>query len=293
MDINLYFLVILMKKPISHAHQANFRFSLESPLGKVTLCGFNRNTVCNVPKPFRLFGQYAIAYIIDGQGHYEDAQGISQKLHPGDCIFVFPDLKHRYGPLKNRSWTEFFLVFDGPVFKLWEDLGLLNPKQPIHHLEPIHIWLHKLESVLSSSRKTGVESPMIEICRLQLLLSEILLSKSQPMRDNDTSWASRACALLESDLQHELNLSAFAKQMNTSYDHFRKRFQKIIGIPPAQYRGRCLINRACEMISRGALTDKEIAEKLGFCDEFYFSRRFKEVTGLSPRAFRQNLLKKG
>jgi AraC-like DNA-binding protein len=29
-----------------------------------------------------------------------------------------------------------------------------------------------------------------------------------------------------------------------------------------------------------------LIEVLGFCDEFYFSRRFREITGKSPSEFR-------
>jgi len=50
-----------------------------------------------------------------------------------------------------------------------------------------------------------------------------------------------------------------------------------------------LIDRACELMCESRFTDSEIAERLGFCDEFYFSRRFKEITGKSPRMFRKNL----
>jgi AraC-like DNA-binding protein len=74
-----------------------------------------------------------------------------------------------------------------------------------------------------------------------------------------------------------------------SYDGFRKRFTRATGLPPARYRGTRLIDRACELMQQGALTDRQIAEQLGFCDEFYFSRRFKQVTGRRPRQFRASL----
>ena len=35
--------------------------------------------------------------------------------------------------------------------------------------------------------------------------------------------------------------------------------------------------------------DAQIADALGFCDAHYFSRRFKEITGKSARAFRREL----
>jgi two-component system response regulator YesN len=35
---------------------------------------------------------------------------------------------------------------------------------------------------------------------------------------------------------------------------------------------------------------KEIAAELGFCDEFHFSKLFKRRTGLSPSAYRTQVL---
>ena len=37
------------------------------------------------------------------------------------------------------------------------------------------------------------------------------------------------------------------------------------------------------------LSGKEIAEHLGFSDEYHFSKRFKQVTGLPPSEFRRRM----
>ena len=47
-----------------------------------------------------------------------------------------------------------------------------------------------------------------------------------------------------------------------------------------------LMQRAQELIRCGVPTNREIADRLGFCDEYHFSRRFKQVVGLSPKEFR-------
>lgn len=36
------------------------------------------------------------------------------------------------------------------------------------------------------------------------------------------------------------------------------------------------------------MPDRKIAHVLGFIDQYYFSRRFKQITGSSPRAFEQD-----
>ena len=73
------------------------------------------------------------------------------------------------------------------------------------------------------------------------------------------------------------------------YETFRKKFSRLEGVAPAKYRMRRLIDRACELMHEPELTNKQIAFKLGFANEFYFSRRFKQITGASPRTFRQRL----
>jgi AraC-like DNA-binding protein len=75
-----------------------------------------------------------------------------------------------------------------------------------------------------------------------------------------------------------------------SAETFRKKFARLAGTPPWRYRMTQVIERACRLVHEGRLTNKEIAERLGFNDEFHFSRRFKQITGRSPREFRKLLM---
>lgn len=277
--------VCLSVKPTRH--QVVFSNAARSPLDNVTLAGHLSNSA-GVP-PFRKFGQFALVYLLDGSGRYRDATGLDRVVGPGDLIIVFPNIPHAYGPGTGEHWTEFYLCFNGPVFDLWQSQRLLDPARPIHHLEPIHEWLSKLEAVLGAPRRTGFAPPLLEVCRLQQILADIVCGTGPAGAADDWKWAARACALLEADLDRALDVRDLASRMGMGYESFRKRFTRVVGQPPAQYRCARLIDRACDLIQRGGLTDKEIASTLGFCDEFYFSRRFRQITGQSPRQFRQRL----
>jgi AraC-like DNA-binding protein len=266
--------------------QIVFRNASSSQLGRVTMAGFIGNGR-GVP-PFRKFGQYALVYLVDGTGRYQDTNGRNQPVGPGDVILVFPKLPHSYGPGPSEHWTEFYLCFDGPVFDLWQTRGLLDPRQPLYHLEPIQQWVQRFESILGAPRRPGFAPPLLEICRLQQLLAEVLLGGNHNLaHQQDVQWTSRACALLESDLESALKHTALAQRFGMSYESFRKRFTRILGQSPTRYRAARLMDRACELMQQGQLSDKEIAHALGFCDEFYFSRRFRQITGQTARQFRQ------
>jgi AraC-like DNA-binding protein len=262
-----------------------FRNAASSQIGRVTAVGLQRDSAG--VWPMRVFGQYALVYLVDGAGRYRDANGVDRAVQPGDLIFVFPRLAQAYGPGRGQHWTEFFLCFDGPVFDLWERRGLLDPRQPIRHLDPVDLWLRRLEAVPGAPREVGIGPPLLEVCRLQVVLAEALAAASSPaLRQTDLDWAERACALLESDLGRDLDLGSLARTMRSSYEGFRKRFTRVVGHPPARYRMLRLVDRACALLQQEGLSSKEIAARLGFVDEAHFSRRFKAVTGSSPRRFR-------
>ena len=55
----------------------------------------------------------------------------------------------------------------------------------------------------------------------------------------------------------------------------------------AQVTQRVGLPYASSMLQQSNLTLQAIAMQLGFTDEFHLSRRFKQIKGLSPNAFRQ------
>jgi AraC-like DNA-binding protein/predicted GNAT family N-acyltransferase len=74
-----------------------------------------------------------------------------------------------------------------------------------------------------------------------------------------------------------------------SYESFRKRFQRETGVSPARYRTLRRIEAARELLRYSPqLTNRQIAETLGFADEYHFSRRFTQIAGSTPRQFRAN-----
>ncbi len=267
----------------------NFRNALSTPIGAITLAAFALRQTAAL-KGWRTFDQYAIVYLQEGTGTYQDGNGLHRALTPGDLMIIFPGFPHTYNPTPGTEWVTTYLCFHGPVFDLWQKQGLLHPRQPLFHLEPVHTWSQRLESILSAPRQTGYAPPLQDLCRLQQLLAEIITGTGQrTVYQDDLRWTSRACTLIEAELGGPPDWEKIARPLGLSVEGFRKRFTRLSGQPPARYRMSRLIDRACELMQSRRMTDLQIAESLGFCDAYYFSRRFKEITGKSPRAFRKSL----
>ena len=171
-----------------------FRNDARTPLGRLTMAGFIHNSAGVGGAAMRVLGSYAIVLLLEGSGRYQDINGRQQRVQAGDLVLVFPDLGHRYGPGTGEYWNEFYVVFDGPVFDMWRQVGLLNPAQPIQQLEPISDWLARLEDALREPRPLTVAGRTSEIGRFLQVLTDMLAPNSlESAVELEPAWLARAC----------------------------------------------------------------------------------------------------
>lgn len=84
-----------------------------------------------------------------------------------------------------------------------------------------------------------------------------------------------------------LTIGELAQAAGLSRDALSKSFRKDFGIPLKTFLQRRLVDHASEMLLYTDMRIGEIALKLNFNDEYYFSRFFKKHTGSSPSVFRK------
>lgn len=263
-----------------------FYQSTDTPaVGGVTLAGFIRHSNGLTVDPMRVFGRYALVLLVDGEGFFADALGTRLTITPGDLILVFPDISHTYGPLPQKHWSECFMVFEGPVFDAWRTSGMIDPSRPRWKLGSVEPWLRRMESIVEHA------NPMTAMMRLQQFLVDAIEQVGRTASAvDDHAWLADARRLLDATItDHPLQVEEVAEQVGLSYELFRKKFAKLTGLPPAKFRDARRIDRASQLLQDRQLPLKQIALRCGFCDEFHFSKRFKQKIGLSPSEYRQRL----
>jgi len=257
-----------------------------SPLGTIRLASFVENGSGSGKGKLRRYPSYALVCLVDGLGYYRDSAGVSQTLVPGDMIWVSPSVAHDYGPQEQHFWNEFFIVFDGPIFDLWESKKLFAPLKPVQHLEAVHLWIERLIKVCHTSTTTA-NSATAAIVELQSILLDLIALQTE-ISESDEEWLISAAHFIETLSRPNLSLAQLAKRFSLSYETFRKKFTRRFGVSPQRYRMRHLMQKAIVLLNEENRSVKETASRLGFCDEFYFSRAFRKLTGRPPSAFRKN-----
>jgi AraC-like DNA-binding protein len=256
------------------------RSTARCPLGQVSVAAYIRDSP-GVPRtPLRVFGSYAIVLILHGGGRYIDATGLDRPVSAGDCILVLPDLPHAYFRQRTEPrWDELYVTFSGPAFDLWRRAGLLRPGNLVHRLEPLDYWHARLE-------RCANPDPLQAVALVQRFLSEAL-STHAPAEQDDQAWLKRATRLIGVGPKPEW--ADVARQLGCGYETFRRRLTALTGQPPAKFHAHRVIEHACELLKDRSRSLRDIAIDCGFCDEFHFSRRFKQLMGVRPAALRERL----
>lgn len=239
-------------------------------------------------KNMRVLGKYALVYILRGRGCYRDENGHKAEFGAGSLLCLFPDIAHSYEPVDAARWDEIYLIFSGAQFDLLRKKGVISEKNPVRTALPVDYWRTRLMNLAKQTVCRNERQSLAEVIELSSILAEIDCAEDSTQgADGDEEWLTRAKMILNEDLR--LGPEACARHMNMAYETFRKKFTKLAGLSPGRYLTRKLMEKAAAMIIHDRKPSKVIAEELGFCDEFHFSRRFRAVMGMSPKNYRQCL----
>ncbi len=254
---------------------------VKSRLGTLVEIGEVRNSPGRMTR-YRYLRRHALVIITRGEGHYEDERGHDVSLTAGDWILVLPELGHCYRPLRAGGWDEVYVMFEGPVFETWRQLRLLDADLTTGRLGDPEGWLAEFHRTVLNE-KAG---PLSRVCAFQTLLATAVEGANVEMDPSNSrpAWFTDACRLLA---RPGSGAEAAAKELGMRYETFRRQFREQAGVPPHRYHRQQLVNLAARMLDSTDMKSAEIARTLGFCDEAYFSRVFKKMTGRSPRAYRK------
>lgn len=97
----------------------------------------------------------------------------------------------------------------------------------------------------------------------------------------------KAIDYIQLNLSDNLTISELCEKLYVSESTLRKNFKNEVGITIGRYIDDLLFFTAQKLLQKSEWTIGQISESLGFCDQFYFSRRFKERYNITPLKYRK------
>jgi len=252
-------------------------------LGWVSMAGEVVDDLPHVQSPMRTMDDWILSFVIAGSGVYRHADGSTVPLSASSVTLVPPGVAHWYGTRGTQSWSELFVVFNGPVFDLLATRGVLEgtgagPRAP----SPVPSAATLRGIVRASVHTTAAAEHQV------MAVADWLLDASRADDESSASALDEAARRLAGDTTASLSLSLLAESLGLPYDTFRHRFAAEFGQSPAAYRNAARLTAAATMLKLTDLTTGEIARRLGYTDEFHLSRRFRSRYGSPPGRYRRS-----
>jgi len=105
-----------------------------------------------------------------------------------------------------------------------------------------------------------------------------------------SSCVSHALQYIQKNISAQLCVSEVAEHTFVSQSTLAKHFRQELGLTIGRYIDNLVFTQSQFMLRDSSLSIAEISEQLGFCDQFYFSSRFKHHYRVSPQSFRKNII---
>lgn len=166
------------------------------------------------------------------------------------------------------------------IFLEVTDSGVISEKE----LKKIWNGYWDIEKILTNLMDYG---EVLEWCENFLYIIVQHNIKVSPEKKS-SEMINRICMYIKSNFQNSnLSQGEIADAMGITAPYLSSVFKKEMGISIVQYITLARMEKAKEYLSYTDMRVREISEKVGFNDEYYFSRIFKKYYGLSPQQMRK------
>ena len=212
-----------------------------------------------------------------GSARYE-VPGSQFAVQPGEVLFFPPNINSTIHVVSEESWQGIVIGFHTA-----ED----PEKFPIDRvLKPVHG--NRLEELFRQANEVWSACAFGYKLRTKAIISQILFemlreSVSRHFGSNTALSALKAASdYMEQHYKEKITVEELAAQSGYSASHFARQFAKVYGISPIQYLNEIRILHAKNLLRTEQYSMAEIAQKCGFSNVYYFSRCFKQLTGIPP-----------
>jgi AraC-like DNA-binding protein len=239
----------------------------------------------------RVSAGHDLLLCIKGNG-YISTGGRVFPVAPGELAWLNGRHPHAHWADRERPWELPWARVDGHSTDQIA-AALEVHRAPVFRLPDVPKLATILRSVLRLmlSRPRALEALLhAEITRLLAALFEARLVEEARYLNSGLEVPARIQQAVD-DLSlyyyRQWRVPVLARDAGMSVPNFFRCFRRATGLTPIDYLRRERINHAKRRLVESADSITEIAEQVGYLDQFYFSRDFKQHTGQSPTEFRR------
>ena len=241
---------------------------------------------------------YLFHYVISGKGKFfsVDPKTFEKKYYevsPGEGFLICPNEICSYQSDENDPWHYMWIEFNGIKAKLYMEEAGLTPANPIFKLkERINSLkiIEEMKSIINNNKKNH----SFIIGHLYLFINyliEFSLNSTLNELDNlNELYIREALNFIEENYNRNISVEDVSNRCNLSKSYFTRIFKKHMNITPQEFLIQYKMLQACNLLKDKSLSISQVAELLGYSNQFNFSVAFKKKFNLSPSKWRTTFI---
>lgn len=265
---NLYF----------HIHYCNHRESYQD--------WHNKNKLI-----MRRIKHHELFLVVGGKG-YVTVENKKHYVKTGMLFYFKPDIIHIIEPNLEKPIKFLSVHFSFVHVNYYDNKWTLTEETGALKFNPMQE-LKDYYSILSTFRKLvetwDIKLPSYEfVCKT--ILQQLIFEIRDTLKRNTANYAvtikvKKIIKYMNENINSVITLNCLSKLVDLSPAYLSRIFKESTGYSVIEFFNKMKIDKAKELISGGDKKIKEVSQSLGFKDEFYFSRLFKKIEGVSPKEF--------
>lgn len=226
---------------------------------------------------FHKHDQWEIIFYIEGTGSFCTPTA-QYPFKPGTVFFIPPGLLHR--SVSEDGFNNIYIRGDFEHLIMFEDLLCIEDND----LKDGEFLIRMIYR-----NRFGTSNYLSDLCTayIHFLLQEATFQNGIEYTIH------RLCArIAENAFDPNIDITQYLKDSGYAEDYIRMRFKEVTGMPPLKFLTKIRIERACTLFEmyKEQFSLMQVAEKCGYNDYVYFSKKFKQQTGMSPQKYMQSVL---
>lgn len=232
---------------------------------------------------------YEVHLLETGSQVYETEDGVFA-VEAGHFLLIPPNQKHQIQHVQTpmRKYGLTFSLHLTAAHGFWEAL----PQSCVCKEVPPALWgsLRMIRTEREHAKQTSrvlIENRTLEILLLLLRATGAAERKAQPPSSNENDGLEIAKQYIRDNLHTPLQVADVAAYCYVSTKQLTRLFDRLEGLSPAAYIKREKIRYIQALLADASLSIREISERSGFPNEYYFNTFFKRYYGMPPGQYRK------
>lgn len=230
--------------------------------------------------------EYIYLYCTEGEG-VVCVNGKKYVLRENEAFTIPRAKKHYYYSDKKNPWSILWVHFKGEDTRYYslDDCRVIRFKS--NKIKNRMLFLFDLLfQVLEGNYTQGNFIYMSEV--ISLILAETYAREKMDEAGEQNKHVTNIIKYMYSHIGENLTLEQICMEFELSKSYVNSIFLKCTQHAPMEFFINLKIREACNLLRCTDLYVYEIAQRLGYKDQYYFSRLFKKVVGISPREYRND-----